>query len=127
MVTTRGVWFGLFASAALMACTSGRGGPPPFTAAETERALRPIKQLEPRCYADSQSKHEKRGVRLEFVLYVDERGSVRSDPVLVDPRDAALTECLRAGLDALHFPAKGESDQIRISFDLNPRNQDDAS
>jgi hypothetical protein len=115
----RSMWFGLCVIAALGACTSGRGSPPPFSAAETDRALRPLKELEPRCYAKSQSKLEKRAVRLEFVLYVDERGAVRSDPVVVDPRDAALTECLRAGLDALQFPAKGESDQIRVSFDLS--------
>lgn len=116
----RRVWLGLCAIVALAGCTSGRsGGPPPYTAAETERALRPLKELEPRCYAQSESKQQNRAVRLEFVLYVDARGAVRSDPVLVDPRDAALTECLRAGLDSLHFPAKGEPDQIRVSFDLS--------
>lgn len=113
-------WFGLCAIVALAGCTSGwNGGTPPYTAAETDRALRPLKELEPRCYSQSQSKLEKRAVRLEFVLYVDERGAVRSDPVLVDPHDAALTECLRAGLNALQFPAKGERDQIRVSFDLS--------
>jgi hypothetical protein len=101
-------------------CQSSWSGRPPFTAAETERALAPVKALQRRCYDDSQSRLTGRHVGLEFLLFVDEHGAVRSDPVQGDPHDPALIECLRAGLDSLHFPAKGEREQLRVSFDLPP-------
>lgn len=101
-------------------CQSSWSGRPPFTAAETERALAPIKALQQRCYDDSQSRLTGRRVSLEFLLFVDERGAVRSDPVQGDPHDPALIECLRAGLDSLQFPGKGEREQLRVNFDLPP-------
>lgn len=101
-------------------CQSSWSGRPPFTAAETERALAPVKALQQRCYDDSQSRLTGRHVQLEFLLFVDEQGAVRSDPVRGDPHDPPLIECLRAGLDGLHFPGKGEREQLRLSFDLPP-------
>ena len=103
-------------------CVSGwsQSGPPPFSPAETEHALAPVKGLEQRCYADSQSQRDRRHVQLEFLLFVDEHGSVRSDPVQGDPHDPALIECLRAGLNGLQFPAENVRDQVHVSFDLTP-------
>jgi len=105
------------------ACTSAWGETAgPFTAAETERALAPVKQLQARCYTGSASQAARRMVRLEFSVYVDERGTLRSDPIAGDLRDPGLTECMRTGLDTLRFPAKGEADQLRLSFELGRSN-----
>jgi hypothetical protein len=103
-------------------CTSAwnDGARPPYTAAETNRALGPVSQLKARCYDRSLSQRQRRPVRLELVLYVDEHGAVRSAPVAGDPRDPQLVECMRLGLDALRFPPKGEADQLHLSFDMGP-------
>ena len=61
-------------------------------------------------------------VRLEFIVYVDEQGEVRSDPVEGDLHDPGLSECLRTGLDTLQFPAKGEADQLHLTFELGRSN-----
>jgi hypothetical protein len=89
-----------------------------YSADETNRALAPLRPLQQRCYAGSASRREQRPVKLEFVLFVDEQGAVRSDPVDGYPSDPALLECLRAGLNELQFPAKGETDQIRVGVEL---------
>jgi hypothetical protein len=101
------------------ACTSAwnESGPPPFTAAETNRALAPVKEFESRCYEGSDSQRAKRVVRLEYVLYVDEHGAVRSDPIAGD-LEPRVIECMRAGLDSLKFPAKRERDQLRLDVQL---------
>jgi hypothetical protein len=88
--------------------------------AETNRALAPVKELESRCYEGSASQREKRSVRLQFVLYVDEHGAVRSVPVGGD-LEPRVIECLRAGLDSLEFPAKGERDQLRLDVQLGKK------
>jgi hypothetical protein len=107
--------------AALPGCTSAwNQGEGPYTAAEVDRALAPVRALETRCYAGSQTAAAKRAVRLEFILYIDERGRVRSDPVLVDARDPALTQCMRKGLDELRFEPKNEADQLHLNFELGP-------
>jgi hypothetical protein len=105
-----------------VACTSAwsESGPPPFTAAETNRALAPVKGLESRCYEGSESQRANRIVWLQFVLYVDEHGAVRSDPVAGD-LEPRVIECLRAGLDSLKFPAKGERDQLRLDVQLGKK------
>lgn len=89
-----------------------------FSADETQRALTPLRTLQQRCYAGSASRSERRPVRLEFLLFVDEQGAVRSDPLTGYASDPALLECLRTGLDQLRFPAKGETDQIRVGLEL---------
>jgi hypothetical protein len=95
-------------------------GEPPHTAAEVDRALAPVHALEARCYAGSQTEAAGRAVRLEYILYIDERGSVRSDPVVIDARDPALTDCMRKGLDELRFEPKNEADQLHLDFELGP-------
>lgn len=103
----------------LLGCTSAwNAGPGPYSAAEVDRTLAPVRALEARCYAGSISETERRRVRLSFILYIDERGAVRSDPVEADVRDPDLTECMRTGLDALRFEPKNASDQLRVSFEL---------
>jgi hypothetical protein len=76
-----------------------------------------VKALEQRCYEGSESQRNKQKVLLEYVLYIDERGAVNSDPVggdFVPP----LIECMRLGLDTLQFPAKGVTDQLRLTVQL---------
>jgi hypothetical protein len=101
------------------ACTSAwnETGPPPFTAAETNAALKPVKQLELQCYEGSESQRQKLEVQLEFVLYVDEHGHVTSVPKAGDLAPP-LIECMRKGLDTLKFPAKGVTDQLHLSVQL---------
>ena len=101
-------------------CTSAWNDPERLTysAAETNRALAPLRQLERRCYADSLSQRAQRAVKLEFVLYIDAQGDVRSDPRQALPADPELLECVRTGLNELHFPAKGEADQLRVGLEL---------
>lgn len=123
----RSIRSGVFSLATVLAALAGGGsactsawnesGPPPFTAAETNNALRPLKALEQRCYEGSESQHNKQKVLVEFILYIGEKGEVRSEPVggdLVPP----IIECLRTGLDTLKFPAKGVSDQLRVTVQL---------
>jgi hypothetical protein len=78
-----------------------------------------VSSLESRCYAGSDAQRAKRTVQIQYVLYVDERGAVRSEPVGGD-LDPKLIECMRHGLDALKFPAKGERDQLRLVAQLGP-------
>lgn len=89
-----------------------------YSADETQRALAALRPLQQRCYAGSASQRDQRTVQLEFLLFIDEQGKVRSDPEGGYPRDPALLECLRAGLNELRFPAKGETDQIRVGLEL---------
>jgi len=89
-----------------------------YSAEETNRALAPLRPLQQRCYAGSASQRAKRNVQLEFLLFVDEEGRVRSDPEAGYANDPALLECLRAGLNELRFPAKGETDQVRVGLEL---------
>jgi hypothetical protein len=76
--------------------------------------------MQRRCYEGSASQREKRPAKLEFRLFIDAQGGVRSDTFTGYPRDPQLLECLRQGLDTLRFPAKGETDQLRIGIDLKP-------
>lgn len=106
-------------------CTSSWNDPERvvFSAAETQRALAPLRSLQQRCYGASASRRDLRPVRLEFLLFVDEQGAVRSDPLTGHPSDPGLLDCLRTGLNALRFPAKGETDQIRVGLELSARSQ----
>jgi hypothetical protein len=76
-----------------------------------------VKSFESRCYEGSESQQAKKIVRLAFVLYVDEHGAVRSDPIGGD-LEPRVIECLRVGLDSLKFPAKRERDQLRLDVQL---------
>jgi hypothetical protein len=124
-IGSSGLWSsGLCAAFLALACTSSactsawnETGPPPFTAAETNDALKPVKQLESQCYAGSESQQKQLVVHLEFVLYVDAQGNVSSDPVGGDLAPP-LIECMRKGLDTLKFPAKGATDQLHLSVQL---------
>jgi hypothetical protein len=114
----RAARWALAACCALTACTSAwNEGPPPYTPAETNNALRPVKEIERRCYEGSESQKQKLVVQLDFTLYVNERGEVRSEPVGGDLAPD-LIECVRTGLDTLKFPGKGEADQIHLDVQL---------
>lgn len=89
-----------------------------YSAEETRRALAPLPALQRRCYAGSLSEQAQRAVQLEFLLFVDKDGAVRSDPQAAYPSDPALLECLRTGLNQLRFPSKGETEQIRVGLEL---------
>lgn len=112
------VW-SVAAACGIAACVSG-GGPPPFTAAETNKALAPVKEIEQRCYEGSESQQKKRVAHLEFILYVSEQGNVKSEPVGGDLAPD-LIECVRHGLDTLKFPAKGEADQLHLDVQLGKK------
>jgi hypothetical protein len=91
-----------------------------YSAEETDKALAPLRPLQQRCYAGSLSQQAKQLVKLEFILDVDKRGTVQSDPRGGYSADPALLECLRTGIDTLRFPAKGERDQVRVGLELKP-------
>jgi hypothetical protein len=104
------------------ACTSAVFDPEvgPYSQTEINRSLAPVAQIERGCYGASLSRQQQRKVRLEMIAYVNERGQVHIDPVLVDPADPALTECVRTRLSQLQFAAKGRGDQFRLRFNLAP-------
>ena len=114
------VWAALPLLAA--ACTSAAFDPEasPYSQAEVNRSLAPVAQIERGCYRDSLSRREQRKVRLELIAYVNEQGKVHLDPVVVDPSDPALTECVLDRLSQLQFAAKGRADQFHLRFDLKP-------
>jgi hypothetical protein len=107
---------------AITACTSAWNdtGPAPYTAAETDRAFAPVEQLKKRCYDGSETARAGKPAKLEFMLYVDERGAVHSEPQLAEPSDPGLIDCMRVGLDALTFPARDKTDQLRLNFEMSP-------
>lgn len=111
-----------WAALAVSACTSATFGSDksPFTRAEVNRALAPAAQIERSCYAQSQSRAERRRVQLELIAYVNAQGFVHVDLLSSDARDPELLECLRTRLEELRFPAKGEADQFRLRFELTP-------
>ena len=104
------------------ACTSAAFEPEagPYSQTEINRSLAPVAQIERGCYGPSRSKQSKRKVRLEMIAYVNEQGQVHIDPVLVDPGDPELTECVRTRLSQLQFAAKGRGDQFHLRFELAP-------
>ena len=101
-------------------CTSAWNdiGPPPFTAAETNRALAPVASLKARCYEQSRTKQQGQYARLTYVLHVREDGRVHSEPIEAQPWDPELIDCLRRGLDEVRFPSKGKTDQVVMEFEL---------
>lgn len=104
------------------ACTSAVFDPEasPYSQAELNRSLAPVSQIERGCYAGSVSQKQQRKVRLEMIAYIHPEGSVHIDPVVVDPADPALTQCVRTRLSQLQFAAKGRADQLHLRFELKP-------
>lgn len=110
------------AACALVACTSAwnDSGPPPFTAAETNRALQPVPASKARCYDGSDSKRRGLAARLTFIVYVREDGTVHTEPASAQPHDPELIDCMRRALDELRFPAKDKTDQLVLQFEMGP-------
>lgn len=91
----------------------------PYTDAEIDRALTPVRGLRARCYAPSRSAAQRARVVVDFTLAVEDDGAVRSRPKYASADDAELLECLRHGLDALRFPARGR-EWLRVHLELGP-------
>lgn len=103
---------------AVVACA--RPSPSPFTAAETDAALAPARDLWSLCYAGTKLERAKVVASLDYSLNVAADGSVRSVPRRVDPDRPELVECVRARLNQLRFPARGK-DHLDVHFELGPR------
>jgi len=108
----------LWAASCTSAAFEAKAGP--YSQAEINRSLAPVAQIERACYGSSRSRQSKRSVRLEMIAYVSEQGQVHIDPLLVDPADPELTECVRSRLSQLQFAAKGRADQLHLRFELTP-------
>jgi len=109
------------AAAALMsslACESRRTESP-FSAAETNQALAPAKQLRPRCYDSSSLARAKKKLTLAFDLEVAPSGGVRATPTFADPEDPEVIECVRHELNKIVFPARGR-DRLNLHFEMGP-------
>lgn len=116
----RSAWLFLFCWTG--ACTSAwNESGPPFSRAETDRALGPVQGLEARCYAGSSTERAKQPVRFVFMLYVNGQGHVHAEPKIVEPSVPEMIECVRKQLDALRFPAKGKSDQVQLDFEFGSK------
>ena len=118
----RKAWLVLGLVSLSVGCTSAWNdtGPPPFTAAETHKALAPIAHLKERCYERSQTKQQGKFARLTYLLYVEKDGRVHTEPIEAQPWDPELIDCLRRGLDEVRFPSKGKADQVVLNFELGP-------
>jgi hypothetical protein len=113
------VWpLATFALLTSSACTS----PPsksPFSAAETNHALAPARQLRPRCYASSALARAKQKITLDFQLEVASSGAVRATPTFAEPDDPEIIECVRHELNNIVFPARGR-DRLNLHFEMGP-------
>jgi hypothetical protein len=105
-------------AAAALACGNARP-PSPYTSAEVEQALAPVRQIQARCYEVSESKRQGHRVEMQVALEIDRDGRVQAIPGWVKPREAALVECVRSGLNELRFPAKGH-DHLELDLELGP-------
>jgi hypothetical protein len=104
------------------ACTSAwNESGPPFSRAETDRALSPVQGLEARCYTGSSTARAQQPVRFVFMLYVNGQGQVHAEPKIVEPSVPDMIECVRKQLDSLRFPAKGKSDQVQLDFEFGSK------
>lgn len=56
---------------------------------------------------------------MQVALEIDRSGRVEALPGAVEPREAALVECIRHGLNGLRFPAKGH-DRLELDLQLGP-------
>ncbi len=107
------------AAVALMAsfaCESRRAESP-FSAAETNQALAPARQLRPRCYDSSALARAKKRIVLDFQLEIAPSGSVRATPTFVAPEDPEIVECVRHELNTIVFPARGR-DRLDLHFEM---------
>ncbi|HEY0465201.1 MAG TPA: hypothetical protein VGC79_13370 [Polyangiaceae bacterium] len=91
----------------------------PFTAAETNQALAPARQLRPRCYDGSALARAKTKITLAFQLEVAATGGVRATPTFAKPEDPEIIECVRHELNAIVFPARGR-DRLNLNFEMGP-------
>jgi hypothetical protein len=93
----------------------------PFSSAEIDRALLPVKLLRKRCYDVSRSARAATFVSLDFSLDIRDTGEVRSSPKQASVEDPELIECVRHALDEIRFPARGR-EWLRVHLELgNPR------
>ncbi|HYQ16953.1 MAG TPA: hypothetical protein VEQ58_14380 [Polyangiaceae bacterium] len=113
--------FSVVVGSLLLASAVGCASPgrPPYTSAETERALAPTRDLRARCYAGTDLERAGRAALLDYDIGVQADGSVRSVPVRVDPEKPELVECVRHRLDELKFPPRGR-DRLSLHFELLP-------
>jgi hypothetical protein len=109
------------AVAVLLACLSACSSPPPpaspFSAAETDQALSPVRRLRARCYDSSALAHAGKKIVLDFKLEVEPSGSVRAIPTFVEPDDPEIIECVRNELNQVRFPARGR-DRLDLHFEM---------
>jgi hypothetical protein len=108
---------GLLLVAGLASACASRAPASPFSSAEIDHALAPLKSLEARCYAGSESGRSARLAVLDFSLEVAASGSVKAVPTFAEPEEPALLECLRQALDRLVFPARGR-DRLQLHLEL---------
>jgi hypothetical protein len=91
----------------------------PFSAAEINEALAPVKQLRRQCYGPSALAGARRTIQLEFQLEVGPSGNVRATPTAPQPPDPEVIECVRRELNRIAFPARGH-DRLNLHFEMGP-------
>jgi hypothetical protein len=109
---------GAWGAALLWSCTS-RPVPPPFTPAEIDAALVPVKALKALCYPASAAARASLVAVFDFSLDISATGQVRSVPTNASPAEPELIECLRRGLDAIRFPERGH-DRLQLHLEMGP-------
>ena len=103
--------------AGLGACSSQQPAASPFSTAETEQALAPVRRLRAHCYDSSALAHAGKKIVLDFKLEVEPSGSVRAIPIFVEPDDPEVIECVRNELNQVRFPARGR-DRLDLHFEM---------
>jgi hypothetical protein len=100
-----------------LACCSRPPAASPFSVAETNQALAPVKQLRKRCYESSALARAGQRIALDFRLEIAPSGSVHAIPTFAKPDDPETIECVRRELNALRFPARGH-DRLLLHFEM---------
>jgi hypothetical protein len=103
--------------ACLVGCSSAPPAASPFSAAETDQALAPVRRLRARCYDSSALARAGKKVVLDFKLEVEPSGSVRAIPTFAEPGDPEIIECVRGELNRVRFPARGR-DRLDLHFEM---------
>jgi hypothetical protein len=103
--------------ACLLGCSSRQPAASPFSAAETNQALAPARQLRPRCYDSSALARANKKIVLDFQLEVEPSGAVRAIPTFAEPDDPEVIECVRHQLNEIRFPARGR-DRLDLHFEM---------
>ena len=106
-----------FLVGASLGCSSRQPAASPFSAAETNQALAPAKQLRPRCYDASALARAGKKIVLDFKLEIAASGEVRALPTFADPDDPEVIECVRHELNTIRFPARGR-DRLELHFEM---------